>query len=254
MIGFAAMPRNALLALPRLTRAALVALLLLCWGWCVVKAEPLVFYGSSSGAQTLDEGEGGGNPFASAFIEILNAPSVGLGELPGKLARITHHKSGGFQVVDVPGIERNSSWKLVPRVEGEQRIALVLVVSDYVKAHGAQSLPGAKRDAERVTKALHAAGFTTEIVLDGDLPLMKRKLAEFARRSETKDAAIIYTTGHGVEVDGRVFLLPGDYPVPEGSAALSTHALQIADIAKSARARSVSLVFYGGCRDDPFKK
>jgi len=37
---------------------------------------PLHFYASQSGAETLDQGEGGGNPFASALIELLGRPTI----------------------------------------------------------------------------------------------------------------------------------------------------------------------------------
>ena len=38
---------------------------------------PLIFHASQSGKVTLDEGEGGGNPFASAFIEALRHRDLG---------------------------------------------------------------------------------------------------------------------------------------------------------------------------------
>ena len=220
---------------------------------CGVRAEPLIFYASQSGAQTLDAGEGGGNPFASAFIETLQMPHVELAELPTTLARLTFQKSAAFQIVEGPKGKGNGKWQLVPRAADEQRIALVMVVSDYTRAQGAQSLPGAERDARRVAEALHAAGFSTEITLDATLPEMQRKLAEFGRRSEAADAAVIYTTGHGVEVDGMVYLLPGDFPASDGNSALTTRALRISEIAGSVRARKASLILYGGCRDNPFK-
>lgn len=34
-------------------------------------AAPSVFYASQSGKSTLDQGQGGGNPFASALVELL---------------------------------------------------------------------------------------------------------------------------------------------------------------------------------------
>ena len=45
------------------------------------RAETLTFHASQSGMQTLDQGEGGGNPFASALIEVLGRKSVRLAEL-----------------------------------------------------------------------------------------------------------------------------------------------------------------------------
>lgn len=215
-------------------------------------AETFTFKAAQAGAQTLDQGEGGGNPFASSLIEILSRSEARLSQLPADLRRLTEKKSGGFQVPDVPPDTGSTELMLVPPPSGERRIALVLVTSDYAKSLGAPSLPGAAADAHRVANALKAAGFKTEIALDLDLPGMKRKLAEFASVSVGYDVAVVYTTGHGIEVDGAIHLLPGDYPVAQGNRALPTRALKLQDVAHVLRARRGNLLFYGGCRDNPF--
>jgi hypothetical protein len=217
-----------------------------------VRAETLVFHASASGKQTLDQGEGGGNPFASSLVEILKQTSVKLSDLPAALQRLTAEKSRGFQSADVPKFAVPQNWLLVPARLGESRVALVIVMSDYAKSGGAQSLPGAKHDAERIASALKQAGFTTEVAVDLDLRSVRAKLTEFATRSNEHDAAIIYTTGHGVEVGGKVFLLPGDYPISERNSALAERAVSLSEIGESVRAKQVNLVFYGGCRDNPF--
>jgi Caspase domain len=218
----------------------------------VALAEPLVFHASVSGKPTLDEGEGGGNPFASSLIEILGRPVFKFSELGTELEILTLIKSKGFQTADVPRISPEHSWHLVPAAKGELRRALVLVYSDYQKSGGAQSLPGAKHDAERVAAAFKKAGFVTEIAIDQDLTTTQLTLSAFARQSADDDVAVIYATGHGVEVDGTVYLLPGDYPVQSRNSALNDRGLRLSSIAASVRARRASVVFYGGCRDNPF--
>ena len=215
-------------------------------------AETLLFHASSSGKQTLDQGEGGGNPFATSLIDVLAQPRAELRDLPATLQRLTVQKSGGFQTPDVPAGVARPDWSLVPAASGERRIALVLVVSDY-RSGGEPSLAGAKTDAQRIATALPRARFETEVALDLDLMSMRQKLADFATRSAQYDAAAIYVTGHGVEVARTVYLLPGSYPVDLKNAALPDHAIRLADIAGTPRARHVNLVFYGGCRDNPFE-
>lgn len=216
-----------------------------------VRAETLVFHASESGRQTLDGDDGTGNPFASALIEALGAPLL-LSELPSKLHALTAARSRGFQTADVPKAVQQGSFAVVPARPGEQRIALVMVVAEY-SASGARSLPGARQDADRIATALQRAGFRTERVLDPDLRAMRARLAEFSELSRRADAAVIYVTGHGVEVDGTIFLLPGDYPVAERRAALPGRALPLSEIARSPHARQINLVLYGGCRDNPFE-
>ena len=236
----------------RITRPvarALAALAVVLLAAGSARADALVFHATTSGRTALDQGEGGGNPFASALIETLAGP-VQLSELPGKLKRLTASKSQGLQAADVPG-QVGTVYPLVPARRGEERIALVMIVSEYSASGGAPSLPGARHDADRIVQALHRAGFATELALDLDLAGMREKLAEFRERSQLADAAAIYTTGHGVEVDGTVFLIPGDYPIAERNAALKERALPLPEIARAPAARKVNLVFYGGCRDNP---
>jgi hypothetical protein len=214
------------------------------------RSETLVFHASASGQQTMDLGDGGGNPFASALIEILQQNKVRLADLPKKLQALTIEKSSGLQTPDVPKNVSARDWVLAPTRPGEKRIALVLIVSSY-NSEG-NSLPGAAHDAKRMSAALTKAGFMTELALDLDLQGMKKKLAEFGDASSSFDVAAIYTTGHGVESDGVVYLVPGAFPVSQGNAALPASALPLRDIAASPRAKSLNLVFYGGCRNNPF--
>lgn len=72
------------------------------------------------------------------------------------------------------------------------------------------------------------------------------------KRSREYDVAAIYTTGHGVEIDGTVYLLPGNYPLDSGKAKLNSHAIQLSQLGNAAHAKKMNLVFYGGCRNDPF--
>ena len=214
--------------------------------------EPLLFLASHSGKQTLDAGEGGGNPFASAFIELLAHPGMTLGDFPQALADLTSRKSQGFQQADVPKRAEPAKWRFRPAPSGETRVALVLVVSDYTASDSALSLPGARLDADRISGALRQAGFKTQTVVDPDIGQLRSALAGFGSRSAAADVALLYTTGHGVEVGGNVHLLLGNYPVAQGSAALADYGVPLAEISTAVKGRRASLVLYGGCRDNPF--
>jgi Caspase domain len=213
---------------------------------------PLVFYASSSGQQTLDQGEGGGNPFASALIELMGHENLTLRDFPKQLAELTAQKSRDRQLPQVPDRLQLVDWQFTPKPEGERRLALVLVYSDYSASGGAKSLPGAKRDAQRLTEALERAGFETQKVIDPDRSSLSASLTNFTRRSKDADIGLVYTTGHGVEVAGSVYLLPGDYPIARQKDALADFAIPIAKLSATPHARRANFVFYGGCRDNPF--
>ena len=215
--------------------------------------EPVVFLAAQSGKPTYDEAEGGGNPFASALIELLGKDGTTFEAFAAELARLTKAKSGGRQVVDRKGAARASVSPSAAGWQSGRRVGLVIVNSDYSRSGGAQMLPGARHDADRVANAMSRAGFATRTVIDARLADFKSALSEFQKQSRRADLALIYTTGHGVEVDGAVHLLMGDYPVAKGAAALPSHAVRLSAIAEAADANRANFVFYGGCRENPFK-
>lgn len=209
-------------------------------------ASPLVFYGAQSGASTFDQGEGGGNPFASALIELLKRPSLTYSELHFGLIDLTKKKSRGLQVPDAPALDA-TEWRLRPAFGSARRIAMVLVYSDYSGAKVA-SLPGAKRDLKRMHHALQEAGFEVQEVLDPTRAKLRAALDTFSRRSKDADAAVIYLTGHGFEHRGAVYLAPNDYPFHEGPNRLSELAVNVPKLGALMGAQEANLVFFGGCR------
>ncbi|MEO7963723.1 MAG: caspase family protein [Gemmatimonadaceae bacterium] len=211
------------------------------------RAEPALFYAAQSGRSTLDEGEGGGNPFASAFVELLARPKLSLHTLSSELIELTSAKSDGYQTPSISRSIARGEWRVRPAPSGSLRVALVLVYADYARAN-AQSLPGALRDLTRTAAALALAGFQVVTVADPMKAELTDALQLLERRSRAAEAAVIYTTGHGVEYRGQAYLIPGDYPIDDGPGRLRVRGLRVASLTDHLNARSANLVFYGGCR------
>jgi hypothetical protein len=209
---------------------------------------PLMYYAGQAGRLTQDRDELGGNPFASAVVEILKQQPATLADFTAMLAASNARHSGGWQQLQFP--KKLPRW----RMDGSngKRVALVLINADYSKSNGVYSLPGAAFDAKRVPKALIDAGFETMVVVDADVETARKAMAEFAVKSIDADGALIYVGGHGIQHKRVVYWMMGDYP-EQDEKWLPTHAFSLDDIAKAARARSVNLVLYASCRDDPFK-
>ncbi len=212
--------------------------------------EPIYFYASQPGELTIDQDEEGGNPFASAFVDLLTHETLTFDTFRNNLIDKTLQKSRGFQRPDISSQIDMEEWQFLPKSSTEKRIALVFVFSDYTIA-GADSLPGAKNDLDRISQALSQAGFEVQTAIDPDQSKLNSILNEFSERSKTSDIAVLYTTGHGVEVDGTIYLLPGDYPLIYGMYELNERAIRLTRIAGAARASKANLVFYGGCRNNP---
>ena len=206
-----------------------------------------VFYASQSGSPTLDQGEGGGNPFASAFIELLERPSLSLAEIAADLAGLTEEKSRGFQLPEVPKNTISTQWKVKPVPSSVKRVALVFVYADY-RCRGIPSLPGARQDLKRVALALREVGFRVQTVVDPSSENLASLLQEMSSWSEGAEAAVIYLTGHGFERNGQVYLAPNDYPFEKGFKYLPELAIHVPELKRFLNASTANLIFFGGCR------
>src|ERR1051325_4103408 len=89
----------------------------------------------------------------------------------------------------------------------EKRVALVIGNSAYVHA---PALSNPKNDAEGMAAALKRLDF--EVLAGTDLakPAMDKLLQAFADKLEKADVAVVFYAGHGLQVNGRNYLVPID--------------------------------------------
>ena len=75
-------------------------------------------------------------------------------------------------------------------------------------------------------------------------------LQSFRRKPRDADVGIVYSTGHGVELNGVVYLVPGDYPAGEGFDAvrLREYAISVDRMIRLSEANGQNLIFFAGCR------
>lgn len=217
-------------------------LFLVClYGHAGLVPKPVYIYASQPGRATLDRDRDGGNPFASAVIELLGRGSMTFATFQTDLTTLTRQKSNGFQDPGVVDGDSLARWRLSPKPPSEKWVALVLVFSDYSVF---SALPGAKRDLHRVANALHGAGFEVWAIRDPDQVALTRVMRSFADLSSRSDVSVLYATGHGGEVHGATYLLPGY------SRSYLDRSVPLSTLASILRARRANLVFYGGCRNE----
>lgn len=209
-------------------------------------AGPLVLYASQSGESTLDNGEGGGNPFASALVELLDRRSLTIKKLRTDLVSRTLKKSYGFQTPDIEGTVTPAKIDL--RDREAIRVAFVFVYSDYSE-NSVSSLPGARRDLDRVAGALREAGFSVQTAIDLPKRRLEEKLKEFTEESRNAEIAIIYMTGHGFEHENQVYLASSEFPFAHNPEEPAEHAVRVRTVAEFPQAKRANLVFFGGCRN-----
>lgn len=139
-----------------------------------------------------------------------------------------------------------------PSGNSERRVALVIGNGAY--SHAAP-LENPVRDAEAMAARLTKLGFDVVKGLDLDL----RKLGDVQSAFEDKlrlrpDVALLFYAGHGLQVEGRNYLVPIDAEITAKSH-LATRALHFNDLLDDmAQGAGASLIFLDACRDNPFTR
>jgi peptidoglycan hydrolase-like protein with peptidoglycan-binding domain len=84
------------------------------------------------------------------------------------------------------------------------RVALVVGVGTY---DNTASLENPPNDARAMAKVLDAAGFEIILSIDADHAQLGRDLVSFYEKARGAEAALFYFAGHGMQIDGKNYLL-----------------------------------------------
>ena len=132
---------------------------------------------------------------------------------------------------------------------GQDRVALVVGNSKYVSVNG---LPNASNDARAMARTLRAIGFDVAEGFDLDRHGMERQLREFLRSSANARVALLFYAGHGLQVDGRNYLLPVDTKL-ESPGDLSFETIGLDNILENLSDPSrTNIIILDACRNNPF--
>ncbi|XOV88172.1 MAG: caspase domain-containing protein [Pseudomonadota bacterium] len=138
-----------------------------------------------------------------------------------------------------------------PATASNQRIALVIGNATYAES----PLDNPVRDAVAVSAKLDSLGFTVVQVIDGNLKDMQQGLVEFVSRVEPGATALVFYAGHGVQANGRNYLMPVDASL-DSETALRFDAMELTDILEElgrTQAR-INMVVLDACRNNPFER
>ena len=129
------------------------------------------------------------------------------------------------------------------------RVALVIGNASY--AH-ASTLANPLNDAADMGAALERLGFAVTRLENGSDAEMRRGLNEFRRAASASEVAVVFYAGHGIEVDGRNFLVPVDARLAtDQDVEYEAIPLELASRAVE-RASGLRLVILDACRENPF--
>src|SRR5262245_5318981 len=133
--------------------------------------------------------------------------------------------------------------------QAQDRVALVIGNSKYT---GVNVVPNAVNDARVMAGALREIGF---VVVDGfDLTRdnMERQIREFLRKSQSARVTLFFYAGHGLQVDGRNYLLPVNAKLQTVSD-LGFETVGLDNILENLDGVSrTNIIILDACRNNPF--
>lgn len=130
----------------------------------------------------------------------------------------------------------------------ERRIALVIGNSAYT---GASKLANPANDAATIAKALRGIGFEVSEGLDLTTQRMKDTINDFLRRASTASMAVMFYAGHGMQIDGKNYLVPTDARLDSGDAMIASVSDIDTILAGLDDQLRTNIVILDACRDNP---
>lgn len=136
-----------------------------------------------------------------------------------------------------------------------KRVALVIGNDNY---DNVATLQKAGNDATAVADTLKGLGYEVILARDVTRRQMNRELQQFESLLRSGDEALFYYAGHGVEIDGRNYLLPTDIPKADAGQEefIISEAILVDTVLDRIRRRNTKLavLILDACRDNPFPR
>lgn len=134
--------------------------------------------------------------------------------------------------------------------EAAKRVALLIGNQDY---NSTTALKNPVNDVELMRATLVAAGFDdVEVALNLDLVAMRKTLRNFEDKAEGSEVAVLYYSGHGLEMNGQNYLIPIDATLKTDKD-VEDEALPLDRAERSLTGASkLKLVILDACRNNPF--
>ena len=136
----------------------------------------------------------------------------------------------------------------------EERHALVIGNAAYVSPEPALRNP--VNDAREIAAALKSVGFEVRVALDADHAAMRRAIRAFEDRLREKGGvAFFYFAGHGLQVEGRNYLVPigARLEREEQALARAVDATELVERLRETGSR-LNIVILDACRNNPLTK
>ncbi len=133
----------------------------------------------------------------------------------------------------------------------DKRVALVVGNSGYTHAN---KLINPENDANDIADVLRGLNFEVIVKTNVDRRGLEQSLEEFERKSRGADAALFFFAGHGLQYQGRNFLLPVDADL-EDEVSLKYGTLPIEKVREALDGSGgVKILILDACRNNPLAR
>jgi tetratricopeptide (TPR) repeat protein len=137
----------------------------------------------------------------------------------------------------------------VSPVAGPHRVALVIGNNAYPAA----PLKNAVNDAVAVAAALNRHGFLVQRYTDVTLDALERAINQFLSTVKIGDVALVYYSGHGMQIDGDNYIIPTSFaPKDEIDAKHTSYSVDRLMERLAERDPRLNVLILDACRDNPF--
>jgi len=135
------------------------------------------------------------------------------------------------------------------QARAEKRAALVIGNGAY---RHVTPLLNPQNDANDIAASLGRLNFSVDKVIDGTFDDMRRALLQFSRKSAGADIAVIFYSGHGMEINGENWLIPVDAELQSDRDAENEAIALKSLMLQAANGSRLGLVILDACRNNPF--
>ena len=131
------------------------------------------------------------------------------------------------------------------------RMALVFGNSDYQEA----PLANPVNDARDMAANLENAGFEVILKLNADRRTMRAAIREFEERASNSKVGLFYYAGHGIQINGRNFLIPVDADIQrEYDVADEAVSADSVLLAMGYAEKRLNIAILDACRNNPYSR
>jgi hypothetical protein len=133
----------------------------------------------------------------------------------------------------------------------EKRLALVIGNADYDEK---TSLKNPVNDANLMEATLKQLGFEVIKRTNAGLKAMSDAVREFSNRLSEYNVALFYFAGHGIQIDGRNYLIPTDAPLKEpGDCKYEAISVDFVTEEFAKYPDNTNIVILDACRNNPYR-